>query len=189
MDGATSAARERVLDTAEQLFSERGYTAVTLRDIASTLQMQKASLYHHAPEGKEGLFVEVMKRHLTRHQRGLEEALAGTQPTLQKQLEAAAHWFLSQPPVNLARMTRSDLPALSEEHAQQLAFAAHQALLVPLGHIFVAAGITQPEPTLLAGTFISMVETVQDAQRYSDTPSAIMMEDIINVLLYGLKQR
>ena len=39
-----STARERVLGVAERIFSERGYRAVTLREIADELGMKKASL-------------------------------------------------------------------------------------------------------------------------------------------------
>lgn len=52
--------RENLLDTAEQLFTSRGYTAVTLKDIAKALGIKQASLYYHFPLGKEDLYVEVM---------------------------------------------------------------------------------------------------------------------------------
>ena len=48
-----SEARERVLDGAAKLFTERGYAAVTLRDIAAEVGIRHTSLYHHVPGGKE----------------------------------------------------------------------------------------------------------------------------------------
>lgn len=182
-----SEARERVLQVAEQLFSERGYTAVTLRDIANALKMKQASLYHHVPGGKEELFVEVTERGLLRHKRQLEQAIAQSPPTLPEQMRAAAHWLLSQPPVNLSRMTRSDMPAIAEEHAQRLTRIAYEALLLPLVHIFVGAGLTRPDPILLAGTFLAIVEAIHDARNYTDVPGVTMMEEMIEVLLHGLK--
>jgi len=115
----SSEARERVLQQAERLFSERGYAAVTLRDIAVGLGIRQASLYYHAPGGKEALYVEVTERNLRRHHQGLERALrqAGG---MRVQLRAAAHWLLSQPPMNLSRMLRSDLPAIAQAHADHL---------------------------------------------------------------------
>ncbi|MBZ0309485.1 MAG: TetR/AcrR family transcriptional regulator, partial [Anaerolineae bacterium] len=52
---------------AEHLFAERGYTAVTLRDIAEAVGLRHASLYHHVPGGKEALFIEVTERTMKRH--------------------------------------------------------------------------------------------------------------------------
>jgi AcrR family transcriptional regulator len=47
---------QRVLDVAEGLFIDRGYHAITLRDIADELGIKQASLYYHFPGGKEELF-------------------------------------------------------------------------------------------------------------------------------------
>ena len=48
-----SDAKARVLEAAETLFHTRGYKAITLRDIASAVGLNHASLYHHVPGGKE----------------------------------------------------------------------------------------------------------------------------------------
>ena len=47
---------QRVLDVAERLFMDRGYSAITLRDIADELGMKQASLYYHFPGGKGATF-------------------------------------------------------------------------------------------------------------------------------------
>jgi AcrR family transcriptional regulator len=70
MERESSESRERVLQQAEHLFSERGYAAVTLRDIAAGLGIRQASLYHHVPGGKEQLYVEVTERNLRRIRMG-----------------------------------------------------------------------------------------------------------------------
>ena len=44
----------RILDAAAELFSTRGYEAVTLRDIGNAVSIRHASLYHYAPKGKIG---------------------------------------------------------------------------------------------------------------------------------------
>ncbi|NDJ52513.1 MAG: helix-turn-helix transcriptional regulator, partial [Chloroflexi bacterium] len=67
-----SEARQRVLEVAERLFSTRGYKDVRLQDIAKELGIKTASLYYHAPGGKEELFVEVIERGLARHHQGLQ---------------------------------------------------------------------------------------------------------------------
>lgn len=48
-----------ILDNAAELFSERGYTATSMADIASTADISKAAIYHYF-ENKEALFTELL---------------------------------------------------------------------------------------------------------------------------------
>ena len=156
--------RERVLTAAESLFMERGYAAVTLRDIAGALDIKQASLYYHAPGGKEELFVIVVERALDRHQAGLEAAIAEAGPELRAQLTAAAEWLLSQPAMNFARMVQSDIAAVEGGARERLTLRARQALLTPLQRAFLPAvqrrGESFMEAAFLAGAYLSMVEMV-----------------------------
>jgi AcrR family transcriptional regulator len=194
-DETSSPARERVLMVAEGLFAERGYAAVTLRHVADRLGIRQASLYHHVPDGKEQLFVEVTERGLERHRRGLEGALAAAGPSLRPQLRAAARWLLAQPPVNLSRMVRSDMPAITPAHADRLIRASYLALLTPLERAFVAAEergeVALPHPILLAGSFLFIVEGIHDAGGGRDVgrPKEALADDMIDVLLDGLRPR
>ena len=56
--------RHRILKTAEELFTKRGYQAVSVREIARACEMTNAALYYHFPS-KEALFREVMEQHAT----------------------------------------------------------------------------------------------------------------------------
>ncbi|WP_034386282.1 TetR/AcrR family transcriptional regulator [Deinococcus sp. YIM 77859] len=53
--------REQIHDVASRLFSERGYHATSMRDLAGELGMQGGSLYAHI-SGKEELLVEIVQR-------------------------------------------------------------------------------------------------------------------------------
>ena len=55
--------RDRILDTAEALFAERGFAATTVRDIASAIDLTAASLYNHF-SGKDALYAAVLERGL-----------------------------------------------------------------------------------------------------------------------------
>lgn len=192
MDG-TSEARERVLDVAERLFTERGYTAVTLRDIAAELGMRQASLYYHAPGGKEELFVTVTERGFARHRAGLEEALAAAPADLRGQLRAAAGWLLSQPPMDWGRMMRSDMPAIGETHARRLTQAADAAVMQPIARCFAAALPTADGPVnmayLLAGMFVASVGALHDVQPFTQAPHQALADQMIAVLLDGVLPR
>lgn len=187
----SSLARERVLNAAEHLFSERGYAPVTLRDIADQLGMKQASLYYHVPGGKEALFVEVTERSFHRHRAGLEAAIdsAGSEP--REQLRGAACWILSQSIPDLGRMINSDMPEIEETQAHRLMQIAFESLILPVAGIFQRAyekgGFRTSEPILLAGAFISVIASVHNLpDRFTRQPKAQMADTMIDVFLNGL---
>jgi TetR/AcrR family transcriptional regulator len=53
--------RDRVLQTAQALFAERGYRGTSLRDIAKRIGIKAPSLLHHFPS-KQQLYVAVLDR-------------------------------------------------------------------------------------------------------------------------------
>jgi len=59
----------RILDVALQLFSENGYTSVTLRDIARSCGINSALVYYYY-HNKEDLFIAALKHAVNRTQAG-----------------------------------------------------------------------------------------------------------------------
>jgi len=49
--------KEKILEAAAQIISEKGYHAASMRDIAQAVHLQKPSLYHHISSKQEILFV------------------------------------------------------------------------------------------------------------------------------------
>jgi TetR/AcrR family transcriptional regulator, cholesterol catabolism regulator len=45
--------RDEILDAAAQIFSQKGYHASSMQDIAEAVSLQKASLYHHVSSKQE----------------------------------------------------------------------------------------------------------------------------------------
>ena len=185
---------QRILDAAEALFMDRGYSAITLRDIADELGIKQASLYYHFPAGEEQLFVAMADRLFERHREGLEQALAGAPHDLRAQLRAVAHWFSSQPPVKMLGMLHADIPALSRDHVDHLEAIAREAMYLPLRRAFVAAQergeIRRTHPDLLAGSFLWLMDGLSYGQtRLGAPPRAVMADDLISVLMDGLRPR
>jgi AcrR family transcriptional regulator len=60
-DARRTDTRERILDTAAELFSERGYAGTSIRDIAERLDVTKAALYYHFASKAEILHALVDK--------------------------------------------------------------------------------------------------------------------------------
>ncbi|GIV98034.1 MAG: hypothetical protein KatS3mg057_2691 [Herpetosiphonaceae bacterium] len=189
----TTSPRNRLLDVAERLFSEQGYEAVTMRDIADAMGVRQASLYHHVPGGKQQLYVEVVERAMARHRLALEQAVASAGPHLRDQLLAASRWLLDHPPVDLVRMVNSDMPALSEEHSRRLTRLTFEALLLPLASAFRTARErgehNNPADLLLAGSFLAMMDAVQVGARFSSMTKDAMANNLIDTLLFGLLAR
>jgi TetR/AcrR family transcriptional repressor of nem operon len=68
MQGETA---ERILDAANTLLIDRGYSAFSYADIAETVKIRKASIHHHFPT-KAGLVVAVLRRHRSRISEGMK---------------------------------------------------------------------------------------------------------------------
>lgn len=189
-------ARERVLATAERFFHERGYTGVTMQELASALGMKTASLYHHAPGGKQELFVEVMERSLERHRAGLTRALAGARGDLRAQLMAAMRWLLSQPTMNLERMMTSDFPALPRRIAARLERRVYECLHGPLREALNeaerAGQARRVHADLIAGALLSWANAIGFSTPVHATrtpPAEALASMLVDVLLLGLLPR
>ncbi|PMB06821.1 TetR family transcriptional regulator [Fischerella thermalis CCMEE 5198] len=186
--------RGRILDVAETLFQERGYNAVAMRDIAKAVGMRQASLYYHF-QNKEQLFVCVREQMFERHRVGLENALAQADQELRSQLQAAADWFLSQPPIKFLGMMQSDMPSLSAEAEQRLYQAAYISTFEPICQLFATAqanGKIRNDviPNLLTGFFLSVLESIPYFQDESkDRSDEKIVREMILVLLEGLEPR
>ncbi|NJP07965.1 MAG: TetR/AcrR family transcriptional regulator [Chloroflexaceae bacterium] len=190
----SQATRERLLDAAERLFAQKGYTGVTLRDIATEVGIRHTSLYHHVPGGKQQLFIEVSERHFLRHQQGLEGAIAGAASDIRSRLCAVADWLLSQPPMDLVRMVHVDMPAIDGHQAKRLSEVAYTSLLVPIEMLLRQAQqqgeIEYRNHGLVAGGFLGMIESL-----YAVPDTALlhsreyMAYELIDTILSGLRPR
>ncbi|MDZ4763036.1 MAG: TetR/AcrR family transcriptional regulator [Chloroflexota bacterium] len=193
-----SEARQRVLDVAERLFAERGFRAVTLKDIAGEVGIRHASLYHHFPRGKEQMFIEVTERNMHRHRAGIESAIAAY-GDVRGQLKAVAGWLLSQPPIDLIRMTHSDMPAIDATEAWRLSELAAETMIEPI-HTLLQSGqargeIEHGDLGVIAGGVLGMIGSLhsvpEDIFTYNNVPvdRAAMAHTLIDVMLDGLIKR
>ena len=192
-DKPPSPARLRVLAVAGRLFSERGYAAVTLRDIAQALGVRQPALYYHVPGGKEDLFVEVTQRTLDAHRSGITQALDQTRSEpLAAQLRAVAAWLLGQPPLDLARLYRADLPALSPERADALRDQIAASLLAPLQDALQRAyqrgEVRLTDPHTVATVLLTSLDAVHDLHRTRGLPAHVIAQDVIDIFLSGIRR-
>lgn len=69
------ATRDRLLAEATRLFSEKGFNATSMRDLAEALGLQPASLYAHI-RSKDELLLEILERAAEDFHGGMNEVLA-----------------------------------------------------------------------------------------------------------------
>lgn len=66
--------KQTLRNEARKLFAQRGYQAVSMRDIAQAVGVQQSAIYNHFAS-KQGLLVDLMVIHMERMLAGLKEAL------------------------------------------------------------------------------------------------------------------
>lgn len=87
--GETAAA---ILEAADELFGERGYDAVSIRDVTERAGVQKALVFYYF-RSKEGLFQQVLERYYAAHRAALEAAAPPGLP-LRERLHAVVDAYL-----------------------------------------------------------------------------------------------
>ncbi|MEP4146848.1 MAG: TetR/AcrR family transcriptional regulator [Halioglobus sp.] len=77
---------ERILDAAEDLFAQKGYSATSLGDVADRVGIRSPSLYNHF-RNKEALYEAVLERLLVEFSRPLMEMQETTELSQERVLE------------------------------------------------------------------------------------------------------
>lgn len=189
--------RTRLLETAERLFTEHGYAAVKLRDVAQAAGLHHSSLYHHAPGGKAQLFTEAMEHGLERHARELRARIAAHDGDLRAQLQAAAGWVVANPAGNHTRMLATDLPNLPPEVADRIATLAWRGVVGPITAALAdatrrgQADLDDTTTWMVAGAILSALQALQTANASYPGPAPIteLAERLVDLLLDGIRPR
>ena len=188
--------KQHLLETAEKLFTEHGYQAVSIRDIAQASGVTNAALYYHFPN-KEALFDEVIEYHAEKLAQRLVEASAKANTTRDKLaamlLEYAAHVSERRSPLfSLRRKAdKAHLEQVKKHHAHLVG-----RMLAPLESLLQEAiqqGVLQPLPEKYspASLVLGLLHGVMQHRRHSENDQ-ITSEDIdfvIGVFWHGLSPK
>jgi len=92
----TLSTKERLLDTAERLFAERGFAAVSIRDLSAEAGVNVAAVNYHF-QSKDNLYAAVLLRRVRPTKERMLAALSQVPPdgAGRPQLEALIHAFVS----------------------------------------------------------------------------------------------
>lgn len=186
--------RERILEVAEQLFTQQDYRGVSIRDIAQACGVTNAALYYHF-SSKEALFREVLEQHARRLQDRMVQAAQGATTTREKitamLTEYATMASTQRSPLFLLRHRAAGLDRQqAREHYARLL----QVILEPVEKALrqaQALGEVQPMPegysvaSLLLGMLHGMVQHRRMCQQA--TLSSDDVQFVVDVFWYGIR--
>jgi len=114
------AMREQILDAARELFAERGYQAVTMREIGKRIQYSATALYHHF-EDKEALMTELCRRDFADFAQRFLAGVVGSKTPLESMCRAGLVYlgFAVQFPQHYRLMFMSPLPEAPPEAGER----------------------------------------------------------------------
>lgn len=187
-----TSARDLLLDVAERHFAARGYSAVTVKDIAQDLGIRQPSIYYHVPGGKEDLYLEVMIRHMERHREGVEAALAGAGDSLESRLNRVGLWMLSRPPLDNAQVVKCDFPELSPAVVKQMEGSFERCVFVPMERVFLKAHehglLRHNDARVLARMFFSLMQSLSASRKYwqRHTGAEQVVGGSVDIFLHGI---
>ncbi len=192
----TRVGKEMILEKAEELFTEHGYQAVSIRSIADLCGVTNAALYYHF-EDKAALFTEVMKRHTRRLSARLRQAGKGYDSP-QKRITAMAKEYMDmvsnrRPFMFLIRHHGKELKTegLPPEFIKMLT-----DVLAPFDEILnqaVEGGRVRPFPEGYSGAaiLIGMIHGLSGYRRINskDTIGEEDIEQIVEYFWSGIAER
>jgi AcrR family transcriptional regulator len=79
----TSQLRDDILDEAIKIFSQKGYEATNMQDIADAVSMSRGPLYYHY-KTKNELFTKTVERHMVRFVAQVDEIFRSDKPFIDK---------------------------------------------------------------------------------------------------------
>lgn len=194
-DTDSSATREALLDGARQLFGERGYAAVTNKDLAAAAGVTTGALYHYV-ESKLDLYLAVHRDMQTRIYRRFQLAEASEESflgKLQAVLDAAQGMNEDDP--SLARfvgVVRADLRRHPEVRDRLgTADAAREQFFVDIVECGVATGEVlrenvEPLQEFIRLVLVGLTEGTSDSperqRRAIDSVMAVMRGTLVTPL-------
>jgi AcrR family transcriptional regulator len=189
-----SATTKRVLvDVAEELFTEHGYTATSLDSIVAGAEVTKGALYHHF-SGKQAVFEAVFDRVETRAAERIQQALSGHQDPWEK-AKAGLRAFLAvvQEPA-YRRMVIQDGPSvLGYERFREQEERSTYSNVVDIVRSVTAAGSWDLDEDMLetfSRIFFGAMSSAGEAVATSPgaRAAALRVETAIGFILAGFQQ-
>jgi AcrR family transcriptional regulator len=184
--------KEQIYRAASNLFSERGYSATSVRDIARELDLQGGSLYAHI-SSKEDVLWEIIVRIAESFRAAVQPIATADGPTAER-LRAMIHAHVGVAVNELARTVVffQDWRHLSEPRKREVLALrdGYEALFRETIAAGVAKGELEPRDPRLAATFVlTALNGIPgwfraDGEQRADE----IADELANLLLNGLEK-
>jgi len=187
--------KSRIVEAANILFSQRGYHAASIEDIASATGVSKANIYYHF-KSKEGLFLTLLDQ-FEAEWKALwaeqEKLYDSTTDMLNGMIEAGLERGFHHPLNRAAREFFEEAWGKSEEGCRQIAIKTgeNRAFYQSLIQRGVDSGEFRPVNTSDLGRILEgMFRGLGDSSRDLSLEEAIRLYRVaLDALLYGIRAR
>ncbi|WP_010529508.1 TetR/AcrR family transcriptional regulator [Lentibacillus jeotgali] len=124
--------RDRILKVAQQLFMEKGFRAVTTREIAAKCKITQPALYYHFPD-KQSLYIAMLESFVMNIQSKIEAISA---ETISERLEAMLEVLSREHPASIMTMVHDIFVEFKEENRRHIYLLWKETYLDPFIKIF-----------------------------------------------------
>lgn len=124
--------KSRILSVAQQLFMEKGYRAVTTREIAAHCEITQPALYYHYSD-KQSLYIAMLERFVSHIQKRLRVVGDGT---IAERLEGMLEVLSAEHPTSMMMMVHDILVEFKEENRKRIFSLWKETYLDPFIKIF-----------------------------------------------------
>lgn len=186
--------RDVILETAEEMFAERGYRGLSMRELASEAGVSKANLYYHFTNKRE-LYLHILEQALDTLQLQLTQA-AATPGTARERLTRVVDTYfdLLERKRSLIHFLMRDIGGFEGE-VRNLMIERWEDLLRPIEDVIedgVASGELRPiNPRLTALSVTSMLRSAIALQFLTGNTeiNPTLAEHTLDLLFSGIEVR
>lgn len=190
--------RARARDEFARLLADRGYLGVSLDEIAKTVDVKKASLYHHFPGGKPALFMEVAHHYIAETAAVLQKALQTGGGLRDRLLALAATYAQGTYNSALGDQIYYATRHLDDAQRADVSHAYCRDLITPVTGLMADAVETgqlrEADPGFLATAFMELAGMLQPMpddlamppqERPTTPPADRRVHDVVDLFLRG----
>ncbi|MGC5031269.1 TetR/AcrR family transcriptional regulator [Micromonospora sp. DT229] len=152
--------RVQIMDAFAEQLAATGYPGISLAQVGRTVGIQKPSIYHHFPGGKEDLYIAVAERYVQAVGGQVAAALAD-HDEVEQRLHALATVVAGQKgeAITFEQRIYDALPLVSEATRDHVSARYVALLLTPVTEFFTEArqaGLVAGEPEFLMNAFLHL---------------------------------
>lgn len=181
----------RIIDSASRLFFERGFSRVSMDQVASGLGISKKTLYQHFP-GKQALLHEVVSNMMNENGKIIEGIVNDREMDFHRKLSRLMN-HLSGVVGRMARPFGEDLRRNAPEMWEEIGQFRREKILLNFRKLLESGarqGVFRKDvdPQLMTLMFATLMQNMIDPKLFSQIPftAAQVFETIVEVVFRGI---